>query len=117
MTKDTDLYQMEERELINEILKLRTIISNTNISEPICSQIHNYHFASNELLKVGTGRFSGSAVILGGIYTLTGKLLVRPITITNGLSDNSINALLDDIEKTFNYKIEFKPTKERKKTL
>lgn len=114
MSTGKDLHQMEDLELINEILKLRTIISSRNISEAECSQIHNYHFTSNEILKLDSKRYTGSAVILGGVYDLKGKMLSRPITITDGLSDNTINALLDDIERTYQHKITFKPTKTRK---
>ena len=115
MKNKTELHQMEQSELIHEVLILQKIITDRQINEAVCSQIHNYHFASSEILKLNKERYTGSAVILGGVYTLSGKLLVKPITINDGLSNSTINSLLDDIEMTYQHKIEFKPTTKRLK--
>ena len=53
--------------------------------------------------------------LFGGIQMMLFKELMKPITITNGLSNNAINGLLDDIQETFDYKTEFKPTTKRLK--
>lgn len=111
-TKD-QLHNLEDHELIHEILCLQKKLEDMQINEAVCSQIHNYHFASNEIIELNKDRFLGSAVILGGVYSLSGKQLVKPITITDGLSNNTINGLLDDIQSTFDHKIEFKPTTKR----
>lgn len=108
-----ELHNLEDHELINEVLKLQESLREMDIKESVCSQIHNYHFASNELLKLTKARFSGSGIILGGIYSLSGKCLMKPLTISGGLSNNTINGLLDDIQDTFDYKTEFKPTTNR----
>jgi len=52
MKTRTELRNLEESELIHEILKLQKIIDDMQINEAVTSQIHNYHFASNEILKL-----------------------------------------------------------------
>lgn len=113
MKNKIQLDNMNERELIQEILKLQKILSDREINEAVCSSIYKYHFASIELIKLNNKRFLGSAVILGGVYSLSGKELMKPLTITDGFSNKTINALLDDIQRTFDHKIELKPITER----
>jgi hypothetical protein len=115
MKTKEQLHKLEDHELIHEILCLQKIIEDRKIEESKCSAIHNYHFASNGIIKLTKDRFLGSAIILGGIYNLRGELLVDPVSISNGLSNNTINGLLDDLEATYNRLIEFKPTTERLK--
>ena len=107
-----DLSNMEERELISEILQLRKIITDLESTELHASQIHNYHFASNELLKLTEKRFLGSGFIMT-ITSLNGLPIVKPITISNGFRDTTIDCLLDELQRTFEHKIEFKPTTKR----
>jgi hypothetical protein len=113
MKTKTELYNMEDGELIREVLCLQKVIEDREINESKCSAIHNYHFASNEIIKLTKDRFNGSAIILGGVYSLSGKMLVKPLTIKNGLSNITINGLLDDLEYSYNSMIEFKPTGKR----
>ena len=109
MKTKTELHGMDERELIHEVLCLQKIIEDREINESKCSAIHNYHFESNAIIKLT----KGSAIILGGVYSLSGKMLVKPLTINNGLSNITINGLLDDLEYSYNSMIEFKPTEKR----
>lgn len=76
------------------------------------SLIHTYHFAGAELLKCGNDRFMGSGLIVQ-IKSLTGKELVTPFMIKNGLSNTTINGLLDDMQRTFDDATEFKPQQKR----
>lgn len=115
MKTKEQLHQLEDHQLIHEILCLQKIIEDRKIEESKCSSIHNYHFASNEIIKLTKDRWLGSALIFGGIYDLKGKLLVKPITIDNGLSNSTINGLLDDLTESYNHKVEFKPTEKRLK--
>lgn len=107
------LLKLDNSELISEILKLQKVVSDMEINEAVCSQIHNYHFSSNELLKFGLEYYRGSGLILGGVFSLSGKQLMKPITISDGLSNETINSILDDLKRTFDYKIELKPTDKR----
>lgn len=108
-----ELNQLSEHELVSEVLKLQVKLSKLKVDEKSASAIHNYHFISNELLKLTKDHYMGSAVIVGGIYSLSGKILVEPFSISDGLSKATINGLLDDIQSTYDQKIEFKPTKKR----
>ena len=76
--------------------------------EAQAQQIHNYHFASAELDKLGTTHCMGSAVVVT-LTTLGGGKTMGPVAIRNGLSDVTINALKDDLLRSFNQAIEFKP--------
>ena len=113
MKNKTELHNMDDHELIHEILCLQKVIADMSINEASCSQIHRYHFASNEVIKLTKERYMASGFILGGIYSLSGKQIVQPLAISGGFSNSTINALLDDIDRTFNYKIELKPTTKR----
>jgi hypothetical protein len=108
------LKSMEDRELITEVLKLQVKLSEIQAKESEASQIHNYHFASIELLRLSTDHCLGSAIILS-ISTIRGELLVKPITISDGFSKNTVNSILDDLERTYQQKIELKPTTKRLK--
>jgi len=108
------LKQLEDYELINIVLTLQHTLDNLTVSEAQSSYIHNYHFTSNEMLKLSSDKYMGSAVIIA-MFDLKGKPLFKPTTITDGLSKNTINCLLDDLQRTFDHKIEFKPTVKRLK--
>ena len=113
MKSKEELQNMEDYELVSEVLGLQAKLADMGINEAVSSQIHNYHFASNEIIKLTKDRYNGSSLILGGIYSLSGKQLVKPICISGGLSNETINGLLNDIQFTFDYKTEFKPTIKR----
>jgi hypothetical protein len=105
---------LEDYELRGVILTLQRTLDDLTISEAKSSAIHNYHFTSNEVLKLGADKYMGSAVIIS-IFDLKGKPLITPTTISDGFSNNTINCLLDDLQRTFNHKIEFTPTVKRLK--
>lgn len=107
-----ELKNLEERELIHEILVLQETIKNLKHTECHASQIHNYHFASNEILKLTEKRYLGSGFIMS-ISSLKGEPIVKPVTISDGFSNSTINCLLDELQKTFDYRVSFKPTEER----
>lgn len=76
------------------------------------SLIHTYHFAGSELLKCNQQKFLGSGVIIE-IRSLSGKTIMSPVMIKDGLSNGTINSLLDDMERSYNSAIEFKPVVKR----
>ncbi|QCQ61896.1 hypothetical protein Barba19A_gp056 [Rheinheimera phage vB_RspM_Barba19A] len=76
------------------------------------SLIHTYHFAGAELLKCNIDRFTGSGLIVT-IKSLSGKELVMPFMVKDGLSNTTINTLLDDMQRSFDSGIEFKPVQKR----
>ena len=78
------------------------------------SLIHVYHFAGNELLKCNNDRFMGSGLIVE-IKSLKGDTVVMPFMVKDGLSNTTINSLLDDMQRSFNSSIEFKPVEKRLK--
>lgn len=78
------------------------------------SLIHTYHFAGNELLKCGTDRYMASGLIIE-IKNLSGKTVVMPFMIKNGLNNTTINALLDDMQRSFDDAVGFKPVEKRLK--
>jgi hypothetical protein len=76
------------------------------------SLIHTYHFAGSELLKCNQQKFMGSGVIIE-MRSLSGKSLMMPVMIKDGLSNNTINSLLDDMQRSFESAIEFQPVAKR----
>ena len=57
MKTKEQLHQLEESQLIHEILCLQKIVEDRKIEEAKCSAIHNYHFASNEIIKLTKDRW------------------------------------------------------------
>ena len=112
MNLEKDLTDMDERELQNEILKLRKIISDMECDETHGSKIHNYHFAGAELMNLSREKFLGSGFQFA-VYDMKGKPLVKPVTINDGFENKTINCLLDELENTFNHKISLGPIQSR----
>ena len=75
--------------------------------EAQAQQIHNYHFASHELEKMGTTHWMGSAVII--TFTVLGGRTISPVAIRDGLSEATINALQEDMRRSFDKATEFEP--------
>lgn len=107
-----ELREMEEHDLIHEVLKLQHKLKQSTPNESDSSQIHNYHFASNQLLKCGYQKLTGSALIIS-VYDLKGNVLIKPISISDGFSNATINNMLDDLQRTYDRRIELKPTETR----
>ena len=69
--------------------------------------VHQYHFASVGIQKAGK-EFTASAVILE-LTALGGRKLVEPVAIKDGLSEESIAALLKDLERSYKLAIAWTP--------
>lgn len=106
------LHQMDEQELTQEVLTLQKMVTDMKICQSKSALIHNYHFAGEELLSCERERMLGSGVILA-IYDLSGKIRVSPVMMKDGLSAESVNALLDDVQYSFDSATSFKPTQKR----
>lgn len=72
MKTKTQLSSMGKGDLVHTVLCLQKVIKDMEINEIVCSQIHNYHFAGSEILKLSKDRYLGSAILLGGFYSLGG---------------------------------------------
>jgi hypothetical protein len=70
--------------------------------------VSNHHFASMDLKKFTIDRCMGSAVILE-LTCLGGKIKIDPVAISDGLSDETIAALKEDLIRSYNKAVEFKP--------
>jgi len=112
MKTEAEFYNLEDHELIYEILCLQKQLGDLRISESKSSAIHNYHFTSEKLLKLDSNHFLGSAVVLT-LHDIKGVPLINPTSISDGLSNESINSLLDDLSRTYKERISFKPTEKR----
>lgn len=66
----------------------------------------SYHFASATLPKAKDLMGSG---VLVQLTALGGKELIIPVVIPNGLSEATIEALMADIRRSYNYATELKP--------
>lgn len=77
------------------------------IVEYRAQQIHNYHFASHDLEKLGITHCMASAVIV--TFTVLGGRTVGPVAIRDGLSEATIKALQEDMRRSFEQATAFKP--------
>jgi len=73
----------------------------------------NYHYASTRVLKLDRDRLMASGIVMQ-MYHIGGREVCPPFFIKDGLSDETINALLDDIQYSYDRSVEFKPTTKRK---
>lgn len=76
------------------------------LKEAKAQQIHVCHFADQYLAKMGNFQASG---IMVELTALGGREIIPPIVISNGLSQETIDALRKDILRTYQYKTELKP--------
>ena len=111
MFDDNEQIAALEKEVAELKLKLDLI---GKVDQYKASLIHTYHFAGNELLKCGNDRYMASGLIVE-IKSLSGKAVVMPFMVKDGLSNETINALLDDMQRSFNSSVEFKPVEKRLK--
>jgi len=65
------------------------------------------HFAAAEIKKLGTDRIMGSAVILE--LSVLGGRTVHPVAIRDGLSPETIAALVNDLKRSYDIATIFKP--------
>lgn len=74
----------------------------------LAGQAHQYHFAELAVSKMTTKAFMGSSVILT-LESLAGTVLVEPVSIRDGLSDELILALRRDLYRSYELATMFKP--------
>lgn len=67
-----------------------------------------YHFAGNGLKQAAYPKFLASAVIVQ-VTALGGRELMQPVAIRGGLSPETIEHLLKDIQRSYEEATEFKP--------
>ena len=77
------------------------------LMEAKAQQIHNYHFASQDIEKLGITHCMASAVI--ATFTVLGGRTVGPVAIRDGLSEATIKALQEDMRRSFEQATAFKP--------
>ena len=105
----------EVEDLKKEVAALKEKLSLIGrVDQYKASLIHTYHFAGNELLKCNSDRFMGSGLIVE-IKKLSGEHMVMPFMVKDGLSNQTINSLLDDMQRSFDNSIQFKPVEKRLK--
>ncbi len=88
---------MEKSELIleNEMLKRK-------LFEMKAGAVSNAHFVLPKLKKLGKETMMGSSVIIQ-FSTLGNKIDIMPISIADGLSKETIDALEKDIRRNFEH--------------
>jgi len=108
------LSSMCESELISEVLKLQKIVKDMTPEESKASCPSNYHFCGAELFKLHRDKMLGSGVIMT-LSSIKGKTLVPPIMLSDGLSTDTVNSLLEDFQYSFDQRIQFTPITKRLK--
>lgn len=81
------------RKLQQEILVLRS------------SDIGAYKQALHDIKTLNGGRYMASGLIIT-ITDLSGKVVLNPVTVTDGLSTSTIDSLTADIRKSLNLRLE-----------
>ena len=114
MKTQQELHNMDEDQLVAEVLLLQNELRNKAICEFKSSSACSYHFAGNELLKLNRDRYMASGVIMT-ISDIKGKELMQQVCFKDGLSNESINALLEDMQYSYDRAVEFKPMTKRLK--
>ncbi len=72
--------------------------------------VHTSFFAGAEIKKCTRTRYGGSAIIVT-LHGIGGKPICMPFAIKDGFSDETIKALLSDLQYTYDRAIEFTPVK------
>lgn len=112
MKTKSQLDCMEEHELVTLVLTLQNELQNLKVCQHKSALIHTYHFSGNEMLTCNRDRMLGSGVILA-IYDLSGKTRVSPVMLKDGLSNETINSLLNDMQYSFDNAVSYKPIEKR----
>ena len=71
-----------------------------------------YHFVEARIDKASTSHMMASGVLIQ-IYALGGREITPPFVIRDGLSQKTIEALKDDILRSYNTAVAFKPKLKR----
>lgn len=114
MKTQQELYDMDQDQLVAEVLALQNELSNKSVCQFKSSLSSSYHFAGNALLKLNRNRYMASGVIMT-ISDISGKEVMQQVCFKDGLSNESINALLEDMQYSYDRGTEFKPTVKRLK--
>ncbi len=69
---------------------------------------HAYHFADAYLHEAGTKKLMASGVLVQ-LSALGGRELIKPVLILDGLSETTIAALREDIQRSYKRATELKP--------
>lgn len=86
----------------------RIIELERQLKEAQAQQIHTHYFASIDIDKFGIDKMTGSGVILE-LSALGGRTVLTPVTISDGLSAETIAAIKADLVRSYINKTEFKP--------
>lgn len=78
------------------------------LKEAEAQQAHVYHFADAGIGKMSTEHLMGSGVMLT-LTVLGGCEVFRPVLIRDGLSDETIAALKEDLKRSFKLATLHKP--------
>lgn len=78
------------------------------LKEALAGQVHVYHFADMEIEKLSTDHLMASGVVLE-LRVLGRKQGTTPVLIRDGLSRETINAIKEDLKRSYNLAISFKP--------
>jgi len=76
--------------------------------------IHVYHFADQYLSAIKPGSYTGSGVLLQ-LTAIGGREIIPPVMIKDGLSVDTIAAIRRDLVRSYENKIEFKPSIQKEK--
>ena len=78
------------------------------LREALAGQVHTYHFADVGLDKASAKHLMASGVVIT-LTVLGGRDLIPPTLIRDGLSDELISALREDIRRSYMNATAFKP--------
>ncbi len=78
------------------------------LQEALAGQAHVYHFAIPEVKKADKKRLTGSGVILT-LTVLGGRKICDPVLIRDGLSEETIQALIADMVRSYELATLYKP--------
>jgi len=92
---------MDEREMQEEIRALRAEVRMLRAQDVMA--INN---AIREIKRLTQDRFMASGVIMS-FTDLRGKELVEPVLVQDGLSDDTISSIKDDLERTMKIRLDY----------
>lgn len=70
---------------------------------------HRYQFANTELHRAGTKHLMASGVLLQ-LTAIGGKEIINPVMIKDGLSDETLRAIREDIKRSYELTTMYKVT-------
>jgi hypothetical protein len=79
------------------------------LMEAKAASVSNAHFVIPKLKKLGKARMMGSSVTLE-IQSLGGRITTSNFSISDGLSQKTIDALIEDLERDYKHKCAYTPS-------